>query len=368
MTAAAPSAALRELARTAKKPRHPGLIPRAGEEGDRVFVTSAVNSPVEHHVLCFQVSDGKLLWDTSVPPGPWLLKDLRGGYGAPTPATDGKSVFVVFGSAVIASLDFDGELVWRKELEKYAFDVALGSSPVLHGDTVILDCDQTGKTSSFIGFDKAAGTIKWEEKRPQANFAHSTPVLANVKGKAQLLVSASGAVQGLDPATGKIIWWCAAPGDASSPAFNGSLVFADSGRGGRAVCVDPTGEGDVTKTHVLWKHPTKHTDHIVSPLVVGDRMLLIKCGGIATCFNIAKGDQIYGPGRIENTGDYFASPIYGDGKIFIAGENGNIVVLRDAPQLDILAVNDMGDPILGTPAIADGALFVRTRKSLLRIQ
>lgn len=128
------------------------------------------------------------------------------------------------------------------------------------------------------------------------------------------------------------------------------------------------GRGNVTNTHVLWKHPTKHTDHIVSPLVVNDRMFLVKCGGIATCFETGKGKKLYGPGRINSAGDYFASPVYGDGKIYIAGENGNIVVVRDAPELDILAVNDMGDSILGTPAIADGALFVRTRKSLLRIQ
>src|SRR5215204_1764875 len=113
---------------------------------DRVFVTSAQNEPVAHHVLCFDARDGRQLWDTEVPPGPWILKDLRGGYGAPTPCTDGKNVFVVFGSAVIAALDFDGKVVWRKNLEKYNFDVALGTSPVLYKDTVILDCDQTKET------------------------------------------------------------------------------------------------------------------------------------------------------------------------------------------------------------------------------
>ena len=280
--------------------------------GDRVFVTSAVNSPIEHHVLCFQVSDGKLLWDTSVPPGPWQLKDLRGGYGAPTPATDGKSVFVVFGSAVIASLDFDGKIIWRKELEKFAFDVALGSSPVLHGDTVILDCDQTGKTSSFIGLDKATGTIKWEEKRPQANFAHSTPVLANVKGKAQLLVSASGAVQGLDPANGKILWWCAAPGDASSPAFNGSLVFADSGRGGRAVCVDPSGAGDVTKTHLKWTFP-QIPEGLSSAIIVGDFVLRTHNPETLRCLRLSTGDAVFNErlAGVSTWASPFATP---DGK------------------------------------------------------
>lgn len=134
------------------------------------------------------------------------------------------------------------------------------------------------------------------------------------------------------------------------------------------IAVKGGGRGDVTKTHVLWKHPTKHTDHIVSPLVVNDRMLLIKGGGIATCFEVQDGKQLYGPGRINNAGEYFASPVYGDGKIYIAGENGKIVVLRDGPELDVLAINEMGDSILGTPAIADGALFVRTRTALMRIQ
>jgi len=127
------------------------------------------------------------------------------------------------------------------------------------------------------------------------------------------------------------------------------------------------GRGDVTETHVLWKHETKHTDHIVSPFVRGSRMLLIKGGGIATCFDISNGQSLFGPARIQNAGEYFASPVFGDGKIYVAGENGKVVVLRDAPKLEILAVNDLGSPVLGTPAIADGILFFRTRAGLLAV-
>ena len=153
------------------------------------------------------------------------------------------------------------------------------------------------------------------------------------------------------------------PGNAAGAAFDAEIAedeFVLAVRGG--------GRGDVTQTHVLWKNPTKHTDHIVSPLVVNDRILLIKAGGIATCFQIGNGQPLFGPVRIENAGDYFASPVSGDGKIFVASENGKIVVLKDSPELEVLAVNDLGDSILGTPAIAEGALFVRTRKSLLKIQ
>jgi outer membrane protein assembly factor BamB len=130
------------------------------------------------------------------------------------------------------------------------------------------------------------------------------------------------------------------------------------------IAVRGGGEGDVTSTHVLWKHATKHTDHIVSPLVVDDRMLLVKGGGIATCFGTSDGKQLWGPKRIENGSEYFASPIVGDGKIYISGDNGVIVVLKDGPELEILATNDMGAPILGTPAISNGRLFVRTRDTL----
>ncbi|MCB0717521.1 MAG: PQQ-binding-like beta-propeller repeat protein, partial [Bacteroidetes bacterium] len=96
------------------------------------------------------------------------------------------------------------------------------------------------------------------------------------------------------------------------------------------VAVKGGGRGDVTETHVLWKHKTKYTDHIVSPIVTSDRMLLVKGGGIATCFDTADGESIYGPARINNECEYFASPVYGDGKIYIAGENGRIVVLKDS--------------------------------------
>jgi outer membrane protein assembly factor BamB len=133
------------------------------------------------------------------------------------------------------------------------------------------------------------------------------------------------------------------------------------------VAVRGGGRGDVTKTHVLWKHGTKHTDHIVSPFVLGGRMLLIKGGGIATCFETKSGKNLYGPARIQNAGEYFASPIYGDGKIYVAGENGSVVVLKDGPELKVLSVNDMGSPILGTPAIADGTLFFRTRAGLVAV-
>lgn len=140
--------------------------------------------------------------------------------------------------------------------------------------------------------------------------------------------------------------------DAANPAEEYILAV----RGG--------GEGDVTDSHLVWRHTTRHTDHIVSPLVTGNRMLLVKCGGIATGFEIAGGTPLWSAKRIQNASDFFASPVAGDGKIYVAGENGVVVVLRDIAQLEILSKNDLEDSILATPAIADGRLLVRTRTGL----
>src|SRR5579872_1974446 len=95
----------------------------------------------EHHVTCYEAADGRLAWDTMIEPGPWLRNDFRsgpcGGYAACTPATDGKRIFVVFASSVIAALEMDGKVAWRQEIRPYSFDVTIGGSPILYGDSVI---------------------------------------------------------------------------------------------------------------------------------------------------------------------------------------------------------------------------------------
>ena len=125
------------------------------------------------------------------------------------------------------------------------------------------------------------------------------------------------------------------------------------------------GQGDVTNTHVLWKHPTKQTDHVVSPVVSQGRMLLIKCGGITTVFQAKDGAPLRTAKRVGSGSDYFASPVIGDGKIYCAGENGQVIVLEDSADYPLLARNDLGESILATPAIVEDTLLVRTRTKLM---
>lgn len=127
------------------------------------------------------------------------------------------------------------------------------------------------------------------------------------------------------------------------------------------------GSGDVSKTHLLWKKVNKAPDHVVSPLVANGRMTLIKSGGFSSGFDVSNGEPLWQRQRIGNEGSYLASPVFGDGKIFVAGQNGAVVVIEDSSKPKTLATNDMGEPIIGTPAIADGRIFLRTRTKLICI-
>ncbi|WP_164100807.1 outer membrane protein assembly factor BamB family protein [Candidatus Laterigemmans baculatus] len=142
-----------------------------------------------------------------------------------------------------------------------------------------------------------------------------------------------------------------------TPKENAAHEYVLAVRGG--------GEGDVTDSHVLWRNPTRHTDHIVSPYVSDGRMLLIKEGGISTVFDTEQGEPLRGAKRVGRGGNYFASPVSGDGKIYIASQNGKVVVLRDHADFEQLATNDMGESIIATPAISDGNLLIRTRTKLV---
>ena len=349
--------------------------------GDRVFVCTvrwAGGKPdasviPEHHVACYAAADGKQLWDRSVDPGPWRREDFRsgpgGGYAAPTPVTDGKQVFVVFGSSVMAALDFEGKVAWRQEIKPHTFDVTIGSSPVLFGDTIIMLCAMAKASDSrLVAFAKADGALKWETKLPKTGFAHSTPILIDVKGKPQLIIIASGmgskdeALQSFDPADGRRLWWCKAAGDASSPAYGSGIVYTDSGRGGSGTAVDPTGEGDVTATHVKWTSGSM-PESIGSPIIVGEHVVRLHSGGVVKVWKVADGMET-DKQRLEGVGSSWASPIAdGDGRLYFAS-GGKSYVLQSGPQLKVLAVNDLRDPNHASPAVSNGRLFIMGLKNL----
>jgi outer membrane protein assembly factor BamB len=321
----------------------------------------------EHHVTCYRTSDGGLLWDTLVPPGPWLREDFRsgpgGGYAAATPVTDGKLIYCAFASSVLAALDFQGRIAWRTPIVPYSFDVTLGSSPVLHGDTVILLCAMAKEQDSrVVAFDQTNGEIRWERKLPQMQFGHSTPLMIQVHGRPQMLLVASGmkeagdALQSLDPADGRLLWWCRGEGDASSPAYGQGLVYFDDGRGGTGVAVDPAGSGDVSATHIRWTI-TQRGEALSSPIVVGPYLYRLRTPGLLQCWEMATGKEVYSQ-RLQDISSAWASPIADpQGRLFFANA-GKSYVVQAGPECRILAINDLGDGNHASPAAAQGGLFL----------
>jgi hypothetical protein len=136
------------------------------------------------------------------------------------------------------------------------------------------------------------------------------------------------------------------------------------GGGSTIQAVRGGGDGDVTNSHLLWNLKNRSPSNLSSPVVVGDQLFVVKKGGLSSSFNATSGETLWELKRIRNPGDYFGSPVAGDGKIFVPGENGFIVVLDQGPELKVLARNDIGEVCLASPAIADGRLFIRGRQSL----
>lgn len=335
---------------------------------DRVFVTTAFWSESqkqdeipEQHVTCYRLADGKQLWDTVVPPGPWKLSDLRGGYCAPTPVTDGERVYVLFGSSILAAVDFDGKLIWKNELPDWqSFDVAIASSPILYRGRLLVLADRGNKKSTLTAFAPASGEILWDQKR-ESGFDHTTPVIIEHAGRPQMLVTASNQLQALNPETGERLWWCQAPGDVTSPVFTDGLVYTDSGRGGPGFLVDAGGTGDVTATNVKWKIDNI-PEGLSSPAIVGDAIYRLHNPGILKCFDLKTGERRYA-NRLEGVSVPSSPIITPAGRIYFASA-GKTFVVQAGPEYELLATNDLGEPTSASAAASQGRFLLKGRNHL----
>lgn len=337
---------------------------------DRVFVTTALwpegttdkestKSIPDHHVLCFRANDGEQLWDTLVPPGKCLVDNHYHGPAVSTPVTDGEHVFVLFGSGVIAALDFDGKILWREELpSKRPADGGICSSPVLHGDLLILP----GIANPVLhAFDKKSGKLRWEQKGKQQN-RMATPALLRINGQLQL-IHMSGGMQGIDPDTGEVLWSCRAPSSQSSPVFGEGLIYTDSGRGGKeGAAIDPTGTGDVSKTHVKWQ--VKVTAPAGSSGIVVGKYLYRACNSdMLRCWEMATGELVYEE-RLPKISPSTSPIATADGRIYFAS-SGRSYVIKAGPKFELLATNDLGEGNpFATPAVSNGRLFIKGRNYL----
>jgi outer membrane protein assembly factor BamB len=344
--------------------------------GGRVYLTTAVagkkGQEQSLRALCLDAANGKILWDNEVFAQDADAPKIQGknSHASPTPLIADKRLYVHFGHQGTACLDLDGKVLWTNRDQKYAPVHGNGGTPILADDALIFSCDGFDKRF-VVALDKNTGKELWKTPRsvkPLKGFSFCTPLLITVKDKKQVISPGSGAVVAYDPANGKEIWKVRY-GEGYSviprPVFGHGLVFVCTGYDRPSLlAIRPDGEGDVTESHVVWTL-RKDVPHTPSLLLVENELYLVSDRGVASCLDAKTGEQHW---QKRLGGDFSASPLYADGKLYFLSEDGVGTVLKAGKQFEQLARNEMDERTYASYAVSDGALFLRTDKHLYRIQ
>ena len=362
--------------------------------GDSVFILAAVpvgeaqrpvhddapgvhdSVPVTHDhqfiVLAISRRDGAISW-RKVLREEWPHEGghVTGSLASNSPVTDGEQLYVFLGSRGLFCLDLKGEVKWSKNLGRMHTLHAHGegSSPVLHGDTLIVCWDHEGD-SFLYAFDKRTGEQRWKVARDEKT-SWATPLVVEHEGKPQVIVSATKRVRGYDLATGTQLWECAGLTEnvVSSPVHDGrGVVIAGNSYYQQAMlAIRLTGaKGDITGTdRVAWSL-NRSTPYVSSPLLYDDTLYFLRHNqNILSRLEPATGKPRGESLRLEGIGDFiFASPVGAAGRIYVTARDGVTVVLRHDRQNALLAINRLGDSFSASPALVDGELYLRGERFL----
>jgi outer membrane protein assembly factor BamB len=328
--------------------------------------------PTEVHqfsLICLDRQTGKTVWQKVAReevPHEGHHKDHS--FSSYSPATDGKHVFAYFGSRGLHCYDMEGNLVWQKDLGRMQTKMSFGegSSPALHGDTLVVNWDHEG--ADFIAaFDKATGQEKWRQPRDE-DTTWTTPLIVEHEGKAQVIVSATKKIRSYDLATGQPIWECGGmtANVIPTPVAANGFVYAISGFRGYSLLAIKLGRtGDLTGTDAIaWSHK-KGTPYVPSPLLYGDKLYFFSDNkGVLSCFDVKTGKPLFETQRIDELENVYASPVGAGDRVYLVGRNGTSVVIKNTGKLEVLATNTLSEPIDASPAVAGKELFLRGKNSL----
>jgi outer membrane protein assembly factor BamB len=365
--------------------------------GDKVFVLTAIDTgkeakaadipkedpnyskrttaPRTYHkfvVLCIDRAGGKVLWEqTAAERVPYEGHHPTHTYAAASPATDGKYLYVSFGSQGLHCYDFKGNRKWKRDLGRVHSRLGWGegTSPVVHGDSLIMNWDHEGK-SFILVLDARTGDTRWRKDRDEVS-TWATPLVVEHKGKTQVIVNGKNRVRSYDLADGKVLWECGGQtvNPIPSPVVKGDVVYCMTGyRGSAAYAIPLESKGDITGTDkVLW-HYSKGTPYVPSPLLAGDRLYFTQgLTATLTCLNIKTGKAVIDRERLPGLRTVYASPVAAKGRIYFLDRDGTTVVIKQADKLEVLATNrldDVDEAFNASPAVVGKQLFLRGTKHL----
>jgi outer membrane protein assembly factor BamB len=321
-------------------------------------------------IEAFARGDGKRLWERRIEAdGALTPTHEKHNLATPSPVTDGTMVYALFGTGQLAALNRDGTVAWQRHLGKeYSpFDIQWGhgSSPVLFGDTVILQCDHPS-AAYLLALDKRTGKERWKTDRGAGRSSYSTPLVVETAGGAELVVNSSERLDAYDPRTGALLWHT---GDSNrfpvpSAVFHNGVIYTSRGyRSGPYMAIKPGGRGDVTATHVIWSVATG-APYVSSLLHYDGIVYMANDVGVLTAVDAATGQRVWQE-RVD--GVFSASPVGGGGHVFFVSENGDTVVVKAGRAPQVVARNALGERMLASPAISNGRIFLRTDEHLIAI-
>lgn len=357
---------------------------------DRIFVTSQIGAgiveersaryegpppasdggPVAFVVQCFRRSDGRLMWEHRAPADvPLPAVHVFHNLATPSCVTDGERVYAWFGTGQLFALTLDGRLEWQRrlgaEISPYQLLWGHGSSPTLYKDSLILLCDHD-PASYLLSLDRRTGKTLWKTDRGKGLRSYSTPLVVPAGNRDELVVNSNPRIDAYDPETGRHLWYtdgdCRVP--VPMPVLMDGIIYTSRGyNSGPYMAIRPGGRGDVSGSHVLWRVATG-APYVSSLLHYLGLLYMATEVGVVRCIDPGSGETLWTE-RIG--GNFSASPVGADGKVYLLSEEGETVVLQAGRKPVVIARNSLGELCRASMAVSGGQLFIRSDTTLYAV-
>ncbi|HUY92412.1 MAG TPA: PQQ-binding-like beta-propeller repeat protein [Pirellulales bacterium] len=343
---------------------------------DRIFLVSCLEEEHDRILLCLDRKTGRKLWQRSVLQSPLEKKHALNSYASSTPTTDGELVYVTFlegtkqGEAkgarmAVAAYDFAGHQKWLVHPGPFSSVHGYCSCPVRFEDKLLVNGDHDGD-AYLVALDRATGETVWKTARENKTRSYSTPIIRDIDGRTQMILSGSMSVASYDPRTGLRHWIIDGPTEqfVASMVYNGKLLFMTAGFPEHHIlAIRPDGRGNVTETHIEWR--TKdNTSYVPSPIALGDYFLIVSDEGIASCYEAATGRRTW---RERIGPHYSASLVSAGGLAYFLSDEGVMTVVKPGEKYEAVAINPLGEACYASPAISQGRIFLRAQQHLYAI-
>jgi outer membrane protein assembly factor BamB len=335
-----------------------------------VFVTGCVEAEKKRVLYCLDRATGAIEWERVVVTSELEKKHAENSWASSTPAADGERVYVTFYDQPqmrVYCYDYAGNKLWEKNPGEFHSVHGFCSPPTLYENLVIVNGDQDAPkslTAFIVAFDKKTGEERWRADRPNKLRSYCPPVVIDAAGRKQLVLTGSKCVASYDPDTGKQLWIIDGPTEqfvSSMVLHDGVLLMTAGFPDHWIMAIDPSGSGNVTKSHVLWSKP-KDGGYVPSPVAVGGKLFLVDDGGLASCWDVKTG-KLYWKERLSGK-KHHASAVAADGRIYLTADDGSTFVLRASTEFEMLAKNPIGEPVFASPAFSDRQIFLRGARHL----